>query len=98
MPVRKPALQRHAVYVIHLALRPSILQLWLLLSVAAQLGDLFESALKRHFGVKDASHAIPGHGGLMDRLDGFIAAALAAALVGLARGGIDGAAGGFLLW
>ena len=70
----------------------------LLLSVAAQLGDLFESALKRHFGVKDASHAIPGHGGLMDRLDGFIAAALAAALVGLARGGIDGAAGGFLLW
>ena len=70
----------------------------LLLSVAAQLGDLFESALKRHFGVKDASHAIPGHGGLMDRLDGFIAAALAAALIGLARGGIDGAAGGFLLW
>jgi phosphatidate cytidylyltransferase len=70
----------------------------LLLSVAAQLGDLFESALKRHFGVKDASHAIPGHGGLMDRLDGFIAAALAAALIGLTRGGIDGAAGGFLLW
>jgi phosphatidate cytidylyltransferase len=70
----------------------------LLLSAAAQIGDLFESALKRHFGVKDASHAIPGHGGLMDRLDGFIAAALAAALVGLARGGIDGAAGGFLLW
>ena len=70
----------------------------LLLSIAAQFGDLFESALKRHFGVKDASHAIPGHGGLMDRLDGFIAAALAAALVGLARGGIDGAAGGFLLW
>ena len=70
----------------------------LLLSVAAQLGDLFESALKRRFGVKDASHAIPGHGGLMDRLDGFIAAALAAALIGLARGGIDGAAGGFLLW
>jgi phosphatidate cytidylyltransferase len=70
----------------------------LLLSVAAQFGDLFESALKRRFGVKDASHAIPGHGGLMDRLDGFIAAALAAALIGLARGGIDGAAGGFLLW
>jgi phosphatidate cytidylyltransferase len=69
-----------------------------LLSVAAQFGDLFESWLKRRFGVKDASHAIPGHGGLMDRLDGFLAAALAAALVGLGRGGLDGAAGGFLLW
>jgi len=70
----------------------------LVLSIFAQLGDLFESSLKRRFGVKDASHAIPGHGGLMDRLDGFLAAALVAALVGLARGGIDGAAGGFLLW
>jgi phosphatidate cytidylyltransferase len=68
------------------------------LSVAAQFGDLFESALKRRFGAKDASHAIPGHGGLMDRLDGFLAAAVAAALVGVARGGLDGAAGGFLLW
>jgi phosphatidate cytidylyltransferase len=75
-----------------------IVVLGLLLSVFSQFGDLFESALKRRFGVKDASHAIPGHGGFMDRLDGFIAAALAAALVGLARGGIDGAAGGFLLW
>jgi phosphatidate cytidylyltransferase len=70
----------------------------LLLSVISQLGDLFESGLKRRFGVKDASHAIPGHGGFMDRLDGFVAAAVAAALIGLARGGIDGAAGGFLLW
>ena len=69
-----------------------------LLSVAAQFGDLFESALKRRFGAKDASHAIPGHGGLMDRLDGFLAAAVAAALVGVARGGLDGAAAGFLLW
>jgi phosphatidate cytidylyltransferase len=75
-----------------------IIILSLLLSVASQFGDLFESALKRRFSVKDASHAIPGHGGLMDRLDGFIAAALAAALIGLARGGTDGAAGGFLLW
>ena len=70
----------------------------LLLSVISQFGDLFESALKRRFGVKDASHAIPGHGGFMDRLDGFVAAAVVAALIGLARGGIDGAAGGFLLW
>jgi phosphatidate cytidylyltransferase len=76
----------------------AIVALSFFLSVAAQFGDLFESALKRRFGVKDASHAIPGHGGLMDRLDGFLAAAVVAAVVGLMRGGIDGAAGGFLLW
>jgi phosphatidate cytidylyltransferase len=75
-----------------------IIAVGFLLSVAAQFGDLFESALKRRFGAKDTSHAIPGHGGLMDRLDGFLAAAVAAALVGVARGGLDGAAGGFLLW
>lgn len=75
-----------------------IIAVGFLLSVAAQLGDLFESALKRRFGVKDASRVIPGHGGLMDRLDGFLAAAVAAALVGVVRGGLDGAAGGFLLW
>jgi phosphatidate cytidylyltransferase len=68
------------------------------LSVVSQLGDLFESAVKRRFRVKDASRAIPGHGGLMDRLDGFLAAAAVAALVGLARGGADAAARGLLLW
>jgi phosphatidate cytidylyltransferase len=70
----------------------------LVLSVASQAGDLFESALKRHYGAKDASQLIPGHGGLMDRLDGFIVAALLAAIVGLVRGGTDGAARGFLVW
>ena len=48
----------------------------LLLSVLAQAGDLFESAIKRRFGAKDASRLIPGHGGLMDRLDGFLVAAI----------------------
>ncbi len=51
------------------------------LAVLAQAGDLFESFVKRHFGVKDASHLIPGHGGLMDRVDGLLAAAPAVALV-----------------
>lgn len=68
------------------------------LSVAAQAGDFLESWVKRRFGAKDASHLIPGHGGVMDRLDGFWAAALVGCLIGLARGGFDGAARGLLLW
>ncbi len=69
-----------------------------LLSVVAQAGDLFESALKRRFGAKDSSHLIPGHGGLMDRLDGFVTAALLAALIGLVRGGFEAPGRGLLLW
>lgn len=68
------------------------------LSVASQAGDLFESAIKRRFGAKDASALIPGHGGLMDRLDGFVAAAVAAVLVGVYRGGIEAPARGLLIW
>jgi phosphatidate cytidylyltransferase len=68
------------------------------LSVASQAGDLFESHLKRRFGVKDASHIIPGHGGVMDRLDGFIFAAALATLIGFARGGWSGPGRGLLEW
>jgi len=72
--------------------------LGLLFSILAQVGDLFESAVKRRFGAKDASRLIPGHGGLMDRLDGFLVAAFAALLIGIARQGMDAPARGFLLW
>ncbi len=68
------------------------------LSVVSQLGDLFESAVKRRFGVKDSSHLIPGHGGLLDRLDGFVAAVVMAAIFGVLRGGVDGVGRGLMVW
>jgi phosphatidate cytidylyltransferase len=68
------------------------------LSIASQAGDLAESALKRRFNVKDASQIIPGHGGVMDRLDGFWAAVVCAAIIGLVRGGFSEPARGLLVW
>jgi phosphatidate cytidylyltransferase len=75
-----------------------LLVLGAVLSIASQLGDLFESAVKRRFGVKDSSQIIPGHGGLLDRLDGFVAAVVLAALIGMLRGGVDGVGRGLMVW
>jgi phosphatidate cytidylyltransferase len=72
--------------------------LGLVLSMISQAGDLMESWIKRRFGAKDASALIPGHGGVMDRLDGFWAAAVVGCLLGIARGGLHNAGLGLLVW
>jgi phosphatidate cytidylyltransferase len=67
-------------------------------SVLTQCGDLYESAIKRRYNVKDAGNLIPGHGGFMDRLDGFIFAVVFAALFGAARAGLGSVPQGLLAW
>jgi phosphatidate cytidylyltransferase len=77
--------------------------LWLLavgalMASVEQAGDFFESALKRKVGVKDSSALIPGHGGMLDRVDGLVAAGMVAALIGGIRGGFSAPATGLLVW
>jgi phosphatidate cytidylyltransferase len=73
----------------------------LVLSICSQAGDLFESFIKRRFGAKDSSHLIPGHGGVMDRVDGLVfacfAAFLLAIVLSLVAGGETSSLGGVLL-
>lgn len=67
-------------------------------SVLGQAGDLAESAIKRRFRVKDSGDIIPGHGGLMDRLDSLTFGAIFLFLVGFLHSGFDAVASGMLFW
>jgi phosphatidate cytidylyltransferase len=67
------------------------------LAVVAQLGDIFESALKRRFNMKDSGNLIPGHGGVLDRVDGLVVAGVVAAIIGFVRHS-SSLAQGLLLW
>ena len=67
----------------------SVVALGVGMSIVSQLGDLFESKIKRRFGVKDSGNVIPGHGGLFDRIDGLMAASIFMALLnGWVGGGV----------
>jgi phosphatidate cytidylyltransferase len=68
------------------------------ISILGQLGDLTESAIKRRFRIKDSGDIIPGHGGLMDRLDSLTYAVLFLAVVGALHAGPAAIAEGFLYW
>lgn len=59
-----------------------------LLAFFAQVGDFFESWVKRSFGVKDSGHLIPGHGGIMDRMDGFVTVAPIFTIIVLLNDGV----------
>jgi phosphatidate cytidylyltransferase len=68
------------------------------ISILGQAGDLSESAVKRHFRIKDSGDIIPGHGGLMDRLDSLTLGVFLVVIVGAAHAGFGAIAEGLLHW
>jgi phosphatidate cytidylyltransferase len=88
------------VFASYVPTKPAALPLAILagaLAVFEQAGDIFESAFKRHYGVKDSGTLLPGHGGVIDRVDGLIAVAVAAVIIGYLRNP-EVPAAGLLSW
>lgn len=69
-----------------------------IISISGQIGDLSESAVKRRFAIKDSGDIIPGHGGLMDRIDSLTMAAIVLWFIGLANRGLGAVPQGILFW
>ncbi|TBN08197.1 phosphatidate cytidylyltransferase [Agrobacterium cavarae] len=74
----------------HGSISLTVLLLALALSIFSQIGDLFESFIKRRFGVKDSSNLIPGHGGFMDRVDGLVFACFTVFLIAVVHAAVTG--------
>ena len=81
-----------------LPLTPGLILVMLLLSIASEAGDLFESWVKRQFGQKDSGWLLPGHGGFMDRVDGLVIASGLALFIGWLHGGGGNIAMGIVQW
>ena len=75
-----------------------LVAVFVVLSISSQCGDLFESFVKRRFGAKDSGRLVPGHGGLMDRVDGLVFASAVAVLVGIGHSGLGNPAQGLVVW
>lgn len=77
---------------------PALLAVVIIISVTSQCGDLFESYVKRRFGAKDSGRLVPGHGGMMDRVDGLVFASAVAVLMGIGHNGLGNPAQGLVVW
>jgi len=87
-----------ACWLVNVSISLELIAVALSLSIVSQVGDLFESWVKRRFDAKDSGSIIPGHGGVMDRVDGLTFAAAAAVVIGAAHAGAGDLGRGILIW